>query len=144
MLNVSKVHSGQPGARMLSARRARIRRELRGRRPNRGSRSVNATADMTALPPNATLSGVSICSMTAKEKLRARVEDLTEQEAEAALDFIASRGQSFGDWLDARPEDDEPLTPEEQAALAESDADIAARRTVSYEQVKQDLGSSAE
>jgi hypothetical protein len=109
-----------------------------------GSRSVNATAEMTALPPNATLGGVSICSMTAKEKLRARVEDLTEQEAEAALDFIASRGQSFGDWLDARPEDDEPLTPEERAALAESDADIAAGRTVSYEQVKQDLESSAE
>ena len=109
-----------------------------------GSRSVNATADMTALPPNATLSGVNICSMTAKEKLRARVEDLTEQEAEAALDFIASHGQNFGDWLDARPEDDEPLTPEEQAALAESDTDIAAGRTVSYEQVKQDLGFSAE
>ncbi len=81
--------------------------------------------------------------MTAKEKLRARVEDLTEQEAEATLDFIVSRGQSFGDWLSSRPEDDEPLTPEEQAALAESDADIAAGRTVSYEQVKHDLGSQA-
>jgi hypothetical protein len=30
--------------------------------------------------------------MTSKEKLRARVEDLTEQEAEANLDFIAGRG----------------------------------------------------
>ena len=50
-------------------------------------------------------------AMTAKEKLRVRVEDLTEQEAEATLDFIASRGASFADWLDARPEDDEPLTP---------------------------------
>lgn len=48
--------------------------------------------------------------MTAKEKLRARVEDLSEQEAEATLDFIASRGDSFADWLDARPEDDEPLS----------------------------------
>lgn len=82
--------------------------------------------------------------MTAKEKLRARVEDLTEQEAEATLGFIAARGQSFEDWLDSRPEDDEPLTPEEQAALAESDADIAAGRTISYEQVKQDLGTNAE
>ncbi|MCW3020207.1 MAG: hypothetical protein JWN10_2515 [Solirubrobacterales bacterium] len=79
--------------------------------------------------------------MTAKEKLRARVENLSEQEAEAALDFIASRG--FADWLDARPEDDEPLSTEDQAALAGSDADIAAGRTVSYEQVKQDLGSQA-
>jgi hypothetical protein len=82
--------------------------------------------------------------MTAKEKLRARVEDLTEQEAEATLDFIAARGQSFGDWLDSRPRDDEPLTPQEQAALAESDADIAAGHTISYEQVKQDLGTHAE
>lgn len=81
--------------------------------------------------------------MTAKEKLRARVDDLTEQEAEAALDFIASRGRSFGNWLDSRLEDDEPLTGEEREALAESDAEIAAGRTVSYEQVKQELGSSA-
>jgi hypothetical protein len=81
--------------------------------------------------------------MTAKEKLRARVEDLSEQEAEATLDFIASRGQSFGDWLDARPEDDEPLSAKDQAALAESDADVAAGRTISYEQVKQDLRSQA-
>lgn len=81
--------------------------------------------------------------MTAKEKLRARVENLSEQEAKATLDFIASRGQSFGDWLDARPEDDEPLSAEDQAALADSEADIAAGRIVSYEQVQQDLGSQA-
>lgn len=68
--------------------------------------------------------------MMAKEKLRERVEDLTEREAEATLEFIAARGRSFGDWLDSRPEDDEPLSPEEHAALAASDADIAAGRTV--------------
>ncbi len=77
--------------------------------------------------------------MTAKEKLRVRVEDLTEQEAEATLEFIASRGQSFGDWLDSRPEDDEPLSSEEQAGLTASDADIAAGRTLSYAEVKQGL-----
>ena len=81
--------------------------------------------------------------MTAKERLRARVEALSEQEAEATLDFIASRGQSFADWLDARPEDDEPLSAEDQAALTESDHDIADGHTVSYEQVKQDLESQA-
>jgi Ser/Thr protein kinase RdoA (MazF antagonist) len=86
---------------------------------------------------------VSIQPMTAKEKLRARVEDLTEQEAEATLDFISARGESFEGWLDSRPEDDEPLTPEERAALAESDADIAAGHTRSYEQVKQDLETQA-
>lgn len=72
-----------------------------------------------------------------------RVEDLSEQEAKATLDFIASRGESFADWLNARPESAEPLSAEDQAALAESDADVAAGRTVSYEQVKQDLGSQA-
>jgi hypothetical protein len=77
--------------------------------------------------------------MTAKEKLRERVEDLTEQEAQATLEFIAARGQSFGDWLDSRPEDNEPLSPEEQAALADSDADIAAGRTITYARVKQGL-----
>ncbi len=87
--------------------------------------------------------GASIYSMTAKEKLRAQVEGLSEQEAEATLDFIASRGQNFADWLDARPEDDEQLSAEDEAALAESDADITAGQTVSYEQVKQDLGSQA-
>jgi hypothetical protein len=76
-------------------------------------------------------------------KLCARVEDLSEQEAEATLDFIASRGESFADWLDARPGDREQLSAEEQAALTESEADIAAGRTVSYGQVKQDLGSQA-
>jgi hypothetical protein len=49
--------------------------------------------------------------MTAREELRARVEELTEQEAEATLTFIASREcDDFARWLDSRPEDDEPLT----------------------------------
>jgi hypothetical protein len=33
--------------------------------------------------------------MTAKEELRARVEDLSEQEAEATLDFIARVGRAL-------------------------------------------------
>jgi hypothetical protein len=74
--------------------------------------------------------------MKAKEKLRARVENLSEQEAEATLDFIASHGQSFGDWLDARPDDDDALSAEDRAVLDKSDADVAAGRTVPYEQVK--------
>jgi len=55
--------------------------------------------------------------MTAKEKLRARVEELTEQEAEATLDFIAScECDDFARWLDSRPED--PSDP--SSFLAES------------------------
>lgn len=83
--------------------------------------------------------------MTAKEKLRVHVEELTEQEAEATLDFIASNGRDdFAHWLDSRPEDDEPLTAEEREALAESHADLAAGRTISLDQLKRELGHSAE
>lgn len=83
--------------------------------------------------------------MTAKEKLRIRVEELTEREAEATLDFLASRGHDdFARWLDTRPEDDEPLTAAERDALSESDADITAGRTVSFEQLKRRLGHSAQ
>lgn len=42
----------------------------------------------------------------------------------------------FERWLDSRPEDDEPPTDEEREALAESAADIAAGRTVSFEEIK--------
>jgi len=83
--------------------------------------------------------------MTAKETLRASVEELTEQEAEATLDFIASREcDDFARWLDSRPEDDEALTAEEREALAESDADLAVGRTISLDQLKRELGHQAE
>ncbi len=101
--------------------------------------AIPPQADMGEEPRRSAQPAATIPRMTAKEKLRAQVEDLTEQEAEATLEFIAARGQSFGDWLDSRPEDDEPLSPEEQAALADSDADIAAGRIVSYAEVKQAL-----
>lgn len=81
--------------------------------------------------------------MTAKEKLRERVESLTEQEAEDTLDFIVRRSESFEQWLTSRPEDDEPLSDADRAALAQSDADIAAGETVSFEQIKQELRRDA-
>jgi hypothetical protein len=53
-------------------------------------------------------------------------------------DVSTSSNDDFARWLDSRPEDDEPLTPDEQAALAESDADIAAGHTVSFEEIKRE------
>jgi hypothetical protein len=41
----------------------------------------------------------------------------------------------FARWLQSHPEDDEPLPPDEQAALVESDADVAGGRTVSFEAI---------
>jgi hypothetical protein len=92
------------------------------------ARCVATEADNLPLP---------FVPMTAKEKLRERVEDLPEQEAEATLEFIAARGQSFDDWLDSRPEDDEPLSSGERTALSVSDAG----RTVSYAELKQGLAA---
>jgi hypothetical protein len=60
--------------------------------------------------------------MTAKEKLRQAVEELTELEAEQTLAFIASRRDDDPVLAFFRnaPEDDEPLTPEEQASVEEA------------------------
>ena len=56
--------------------------------------------------------------MTAKEKLRRAVEDLSEPEAEAALAFIAGRlgNDPVFELFERAPEDDEVSTPEEDAS----------------------------
>ena len=60
--------------------------------------------------------------MTAKEKLRQAVEELTELEAEQTLAFIASRREEDPvlAFFSNAPEDDESLTPEEQASAEEA------------------------
>lgn len=56
--------------------------------------------------------------MTAKEKLRQAVEELSELEAEQTLAFIARRREHDPvlEFLNNAPEVDEPLTPEEEEA----------------------------
>jgi predicted transcriptional regulator len=49
----------------------------------------------------------------------------------------------FTRWLDSCPEDDEPLSWDERAALARSDADIAEGRTVSFEAIKRHVDDLA-
>lgn len=84
--------------------------------------------------------------MTTREQAHKLLDDLPESEIEPVVKFIASRGErsekgaSFARWLASHPEDDEPLTDEEQAALAESAADIAAGRLVSFEEIKREFG----
>jgi hypothetical protein len=59
--------------------------------------------------------------MTAKEKLRQTIEDLSEAEAQDALGFIVRRrGQrdTLGELLDRAPVDDETTTPEEDGSTA--------------------------
>ena len=70
--------------------------------------------------------------MTAKEKLRQAVDELTELEAEETLAFIARRRQrdTVLEAFQNAPEVDEPLTPEEAASLDEAWAEYKRGETV--------------
>jgi len=77
--------------------------------------------------------------MTAKEKLRERVEALLEQQAADALRVLDERAdpviRAFGD----APADDEPWTDEDEAAAAQGRADLAAGQTVSLDEAMRTL-----
>jgi hypothetical protein len=78
--------------------------------------------------------------MTAKEKLRVVVEELTESEAESALDYIASHRQDDLDaLLDGAPVDGEPSTPEEEAAVQLAREELARGETVSLDEIRSEL-----
>lgn len=78
--------------------------------------------------------------MTAKQQLRERIETLTEREAERTLRLLDDLRDPLTRFLDEAPLDDEPTTPEEEAAVAEARADIAAGRTVSLDEIKREFG----
>ena len=61
--------------------------------------------------------------MSAKERLRAAVDRLTEHEAAEALEFIVRREERNGE---GPPLDPEPWTAADEAAVAEVYADRAA------------------
>jgi hypothetical protein len=65
--------------------------------------------------------------MTAKEKLRRAIEDLSEAEAAEALELIPlrSRPDALDELLDSAPADDEPTTPEEDEGAREAREQIA-------------------
>jgi hypothetical protein len=68
------------------------------------------------------------------------IETLTEEQLDAAKRYVEFVRSGYGDmllWvLDTAPEDDEPVTPEEEAAIAEAREDIARGRVVSGEAIK--------
>jgi len=76
--------------------------------------------------------------MTVKERLHRVVDEMTEEEAEAMLRRIeALRSDPFLRFLDEAPIDDEPVTAEEEAALAEVEADRASGLpTIPFDDVK--------
>lgn len=76
--------------------------------------------------------------MTAKEKLRERIEALSEQEAGEALRLLDMRADPVIAAFRDAPVDDEPWTEEDEAAAVEGRADLAAGHTISLDEALRD------
>jgi hypothetical protein len=80
--------------------------------------------------------------MTAKEKLRQAIEELSEAEAQDALGFIVRRRgerDALGELLANAPVDDEPTTPEEEEGVREAKAQIARGEMCSADEIKREI-----
>jgi hypothetical protein len=81
--------------------------------------------------------------MTAKEQLRERVERLTEEEAAATLRLLDQRTDALTRLLDDAPPDDEPTTPEEEAAVQEALEAADHGDTISLEELRAELDAES-
>lgn len=87
--------------------------------------------------------------MTATEKLRRAVEELSEAEAAEALEVLVHRREdrepgartaaTLDELLDNAPLDDEPETEEERRAVAEGYVDLRRGNTVSLDEIRSEL-----
>lgn len=80
--------------------------------------------------------------MTTRERLHKLVDELSEQEADEALQLIAARrGADFAHWLDSLPEEDEEISEQEETAVREAREDIAAGVSlISFDAIKREFG----
>jgi hypothetical protein len=80
--------------------------------------------------------------MTAKEKLRQAVEELTELEAEDTLAYLARQREHdcVIEAFDDAPLEDEPITEEEERAVEESREAHRRGETFTREEIRQELG----
>lgn len=77
--------------------------------------------------------------MTAKDELRDLVEGLDEDLAQMWLEFLKTGDPVLRSLLLA-PLDDEPETPEEQAAMEVARLDLGAGRWVTTDELRRRLG----
>ena len=81
--------------------------------------------------------------MVTREELHEMIEFLPDSMLEASgrafLDFLKKEAPVLYALITA-PEDDEPETEEERAAVAEAYADIAAGRVISDQELARELG----
>jgi predicted ArsR family transcriptional regulator len=88
--------------------------------------------------------GDRIADVTARKRLHQLVDELSEQEADDALRYIAQRREDpvLAAFRDA-PEDDEPFTAADEDALAEVHADrTAGVPRISYAEIMRKHGDS--
>jgi hypothetical protein len=80
--------------------------------------------------------------MTAKDKLRQAVEELSELEAEQMLELIARRRERdpMIELFENAPEDDEPSTPEEDASADEAWEQYKRGEAVPLDEIRREFG----
>jgi hypothetical protein len=78
--------------------------------------------------------------MTTKADLHRLVDELPNGALEVAARRLEAFQSPLARSLYSAPPDDEPVTDEERAAVAEADADIAAGREVTQEELERELG----
>jgi hypothetical protein len=81
--------------------------------------------------------------MTAKERLRRRIEQLTEDEAAETLRLLDQRRDPLTVLLDDAPLDHEPVTEEEEAAVQIAREEIARGETISLEEFRAELDAES-
>jgi hypothetical protein len=82
--------------------------------------------------------------MTAKEKLRQRVDALTEEQAAETLRLLDQRVQDpVLAAFDNAPLDDEPVTPEEEAAIQRARDETSRGETISLEEFRAELDAES-
>lgn len=84
-----------------------------------------------------------ITAPSIKQELHALVDALPESEVETArrvLNGLRAIADPLAWALENAPLDDEPVTAEEEAAVAEALADVAAGRVYSMQEVRRELG----
>ena len=80
--------------------------------------------------------------MTIKDELHRLVDELPQKELHGAkrfLEYLRNMGDPFLEALMEAPEDDEPETEEEKAAVAEAYEDLKAGRLIPLDEVKREL-----
>lgn len=85
---------------------------------------------------------LTIQPMTTKERLHQLIDDFSEEEAAATLRLIDRRNADpLLRALAEAPEDDEPFTEDDEAAIAEVEADRAAGvPAIPFEEVRRKYG----